>query len=247
MTRLLLHPRYDEDAQRIWQVAMDAGWTIVRADYGGIIRHAVQVDALYGGYMWAEHVAPQSGLRLISPPERWWEVIGDANLIRRSIGVERYCDLAAYDGPTNWPKFIKSLTGKSIASRVYHSLADLPPGITDEEQFIVSYPVSFAYEWRAFVLDGEVVTLSHYATHGNLDTSGMTGRCVDARTFAKVVAWYYREKLPRAYVLDVGLIKDDDFAIVEMNPAYCSGLYACDADAAFRAIVASCERVTPGS
>ena len=37
--------------------------------------------------------------------------------------------------------------------------------------------------------------------------------------------------LPPAVVVDVGLLADGGWAVVEANPAWGSGLYGCDADA----------------
>jgi len=50
----------------------------------------------------------------------------------------------------------------------------------------------------------------------------------------------YSETLPKAIVLDFGIIKGEGWALIEANPAWCSGLYACDAEKVLEVIVESC-------
>ncbi len=50
----------------------------------------------------------------------------------------------------------------------------------------------------------------------------------------------YASTLPPAIVLDFGIIKEKGWALIEANPAWCSGLYACDAEKALEVIVESC-------
>ncbi|MDW9381914.1 ATP-grasp domain-containing protein [Chryseobacterium sp. JV558] len=49
-----------------------------------------------------------------------------------------------------------------------------------------------------------------------------------------------KASLPPAIVLDFGIIKGKGWALIEANPAWCSGLYACDAEKALEVIVKSC-------
>lgn len=50
----------------------------------------------------------------------------------------------------------------------------------------------------------------------------------------------YSSTLPIGIVLDFGIIKGKGWALIEANPAWCSGLYACDAEKALEVIVNSC-------
>ncbi|REC41208.1 hypothetical protein DRF69_16010 [Chryseobacterium sp. 5_R23647] len=50
----------------------------------------------------------------------------------------------------------------------------------------------------------------------------------------------YSETLSKAIVLDFGIIKGKGWALIEANPAWCSGLYACDAEKVLEVIVESC-------
>lgn len=77
MPTLILHPRYDEDSQLLWQEAVTRGWSTERldgyhvpSDVGLRAATAEQV-VLYGGGLWGEHVAEQLQLSLVSPPHDW--------------------------------------------------------------------------------------------------------------------------------------------------------------------------------
>ena len=58
--------------------------------------------------------------------------------------------------------------------------------------------------------------------------------------FFEIFIQKYSSTLPKAVVLDFGIIKGKGWALIEANPAWCSGLYACDAEKALEVIVKSC-------
>ncbi len=56
-----------------------------------------------------------------------------------------------------------------------------------------------------------------------------------------------RVVLPRAVVLDVGVIDGRGWAAVELNAAWGSGLYGCDAAEALQVLREACEKVATGA
>lgn len=58
--------------------------------------------------------------------------------------------------------------------------------------------------------------------------------------FFKNFIQQHSETLPKAIVLDFGIIKAKGWALIEANPAWCSGLYNCDAEKALEVVVKSC-------
>jgi hypothetical protein len=238
---LVLHPRYDEDSQLLWQAAVSRGWQVVRSQsYSVPISESRQV-AVYGGYMWSQQAAEQLEVKLSAPPDDW--------LVNAPLhATHRSTYLVNLGSVTQFPVFAKSLSGKSIPSRVYHHRDDLPPG-SEEECVLVQPVVRWEREYRAFMLGGEVRALSQYADHGQLQVAPWG---FDALNYCRDAAAYLTSivrdlDLPYACVVDVGEIAGaswfDRWAVVEPNPAWCSGIYACDPDAVLDVVAASCGRI----
>ena len=244
MTTLLLHPRFDEDSQLIWQAAVSRGWSVMRAGYDlGLGPDPTLRDelVLYGGAEWGASVAAQMGISLLSLPDDW--LINASYDLTKRVSIKQ--TIRWTRERSAFPVFAKSVTGKQIASRVYHSADDFPPE-SDDIEVLAQPPLQWMREYRAFVLDGEVRALSMYADNGQLRVEpwgfGHSGTR-EAATFA-YESVRLAENLPRAFVLDVGELYGRDWfdrwAVVEPNPAWCSGLYACDPDKALDVIAASC-------
>lgn len=108
----------------------------------------------------------------------------------------------------------------------------------------MSDPYLFAVEYRCFVLNHEVVTHSVYLREGVTVYDGAESSSTETREvlpFASdVAAWLQENKLaPTSYVLDVGLDSAGSLAVVELNPAWCSGWYDCDMDAVAETVYAA--------
>jgi hypothetical protein len=98
----------------------------------------------------------------------------------------------------------------------------------------VADPVEWLAEFRCFVLEGRVVASSPYLSFGKPfwrawgqggekavpsgDALAVCGRLLVIRSPA----------LPPAFVVDVGLIDGCGWAVVEFNPAWCSGMLGAD-------------------
>jgi hypothetical protein len=98
----------------------------------------------------------------------------------------------------------------------------------------MSEPVCWDTEFRCFVLEGQVVTLSIYSRKGELaereDGSWPASEAElnAARDFCGSVLHDNRVKFPPAGVLDVGVIEGRGWAVVEANACWGSGIYGCD-------------------
>jgi hypothetical protein len=134
---------------------------------------------------------------------------------------------------------VKPPGDKSFPARVYTG-AELPDHLPGEMPVLVAEVVEWESEFRCFVLDGELRTFSIYARHGELqdendyactdDEAGALGGFV-ARLLADA-----RVELPRAVVVDVGVIVGRGWACVELNGAWGAGIYGCDPAEALRVI-----------
>lgn len=94
---------------------------------------------------------------------------------------------------------------------------------TPETRVMLAEPVGLRDEWRLFVVDGEVVTGSHYRSYERLAvTAGVPD---EVKQFAEQVL--ARRSPAPVCVIDVGRSGDELF-VVEFNGACSSGFYAAD-------------------
>jgi hypothetical protein len=122
---------------------------------------------------------------------------------------------------------MKPVNDKFFPARVYDAEETLPvaPG-HDSDWVLASEPVEWEIEYRAFVLDAKVKTLSIYRAGGSAEVGTYTPS--DAAAFCARVLSDALIQLPQAVVLDVGTIRGRGWAIVEANAANMCSIYDCD-------------------
>jgi hypothetical protein len=131
----------------------------------------------------------------------------------------------------SFPVFIKPVTPKQFRGTVYRSAKELANecrGLPPETAVFVSEVVQITTEVRSFLLDGRVLDASAY--EGN-------AAIVDAIAFISELA--HAVELPRTVVVDVGLIVDRGWAVIEFNASWGAGLNGCDASKVLPAILAA--------
>ena len=237
MTTLLLPPRYTEDSIALWRAAITRRWSTERV-LGWRASASVDDDVvIYGEPLFAATVAEQFGIALIEPPLDWLGSI-PAELLRRAVRSLRLGEVRRLE----FPKFVKPADDKCFPARVYGSADEIPnlETLAPETPTIVSDPVSWAREYRAFVLEGEPVTVSAYARDGRLDMDDSEEGLSEAARFVRRVATSV--DVPPAVVLDVGVIANAGWAIVEANPCWGSGIYRCDPAKALDVVQRACRR-----
>lgn len=161
---------------------------------------------------------------MLEPPDDWLPRLPEAYRKRRveltTLGLQRASGQTAFVKPPN---------DKSFPARVYRP-EELPEG--DDAPVLVSEAVTWEREYRGFVLDREVRTLSVYLRGGILqrDSGYLTTEQErnEVETFLRPFLADPRVELPRAVVVDVGVIEGRGWAVVEANSAWGSGLYGCD-------------------
>jgi hypothetical protein len=84
------------------------------------------------------------------------------------------------------------------------------------------------------VLEREVVTFSPYIRGGWLAKNAQgdwpypEDEATDMLSFCRELLADPAVSIPPVFTLDVGLIEDRGWAVVELNPVWCSGLLGCD-------------------
>ncbi|MFJ2577591.1 ATP-grasp domain-containing protein [Kitasatospora aureofaciens] len=180
----------------------------------------------YGGPLAAARVAAPLGLALLEPDDDWLTKL-PAEFTRRRIELTTLAEAWTLRRPA----FVKPPADKSLPPAVYPDGSRLPrtgERIGPDTPVLVSEPVTFAAEYRLFVLDGEVRTGSRYARFGRLDPA-------EATAFARRLLAAAGDTLPSAVALDVGPLADpydpaEHWAVVEANMPWFAHCYAADPD-----------------
>ncbi|MEZ6009899.1 MAG: ATP-grasp domain-containing protein [Planctomycetota bacterium] len=136
--------------------------------------------------------------------------------------------------------FVKPCDDKCFPSSVYDpgQLAGMTGSLPDDIPVLVSEPVEWSREVRAFVLHGKVATASQYAAGGGL---AIDGAPEDAMRFLHRFLTS-GSTTPPALALDVGHIVGRGWAVVEANPAWGAGTYGCDPARVLPVLERSCLR-----
>ncbi len=228
MPTLILTPRFTEDAQALWRAAGQLGWDVERLtswrvpeELRGVPEPVLYLEALFGPTL-----AEQFGLRLLEPAVDWLPRLPEEFRKRRvSLTPLRVARRLAE------PAFIKPPNDKTFPARVYTG-AELPDGYDEDAPVLVAEVVRWELEFRCFVLDREPRTLSIYLRGGALQReqgfAATEAELAGGEAVVRAVCADPRVDLPRAAVLDVGVIAGRGWAVVEQNAAWGSGIYGCD-------------------
>lgn len=229
MTTLILSSRHTRDNQALWRAAIRRQWKVVRAR--GPTLPAIESNdlVLYVEGLLAPTIAAQLGRQLLSPDDDWLPRV-PREFTRRNI---RLTTLGALRGMTK-PQFVKPPSDKLFAARVFGDGAQLPDDYPDDLPVLAADPVAWKVEFRCFCLDQRVRTVSPYWRDGvhakQTDYAATDAELGQARELAHHVLTHPQMTTPRAVVIDVGQLVTGEWAVVEANSAWGSGIYGCDPD-----------------
>ena len=242
MPTLVLPPRYTTDTIAVARAAAVAGWHVERLSSWRVpdwLRG--QHVAVYGEPLFAAVIAGDLGVALLEPPFNWLPNL-PAVYRRRDVRLATLAEARQLRAPA----FVKPADDKCFPPAVISSGEILPnetvlPGSTP---VLIAEPVRWEVEFRCFVLDRAVVTLSPYLRAGELaeapDGSWTDDRAEAAGEFARSVVADDTVELPPAVVVDVGIIEGSGWAVVESNAAWGSGIYGCDPAAVLSVVRRAC-------
>ncbi|MEU6815613.1 ATP-grasp domain-containing protein [Streptomyces sp. NPDC046860] len=189
----------------------------------------------YGGPGFAERVVGALGVALLEPVDDWLVALPRTWTGRR-ITMATLEQARALTRPA----FVKPPRDKCFPAAVYSDGNRLPvgPELAPDIPVQISETVSWAAEFRLFVLDGEVRTGSQYATYGRLDAHPLRGHRDEHAVleFARGLLAGCGDTLPSAVVVDVGRLTTPErpaekrWAVVEANMAWFSNCYAAEPD-----------------
>ncbi|MEU8516500.1 ATP-grasp domain-containing protein [Kitasatospora sp. NPDC048722] len=184
----------------------------------------------YGGPVAGERLAERLGFALLEPTDDWLAELPE-EFTGRDVRSATLADAWALDRPA----FVKPPRDKSFPAAVYADGSRLPTGLDPATPVLLSEVVTFAAEYRLFLLDGRIATASRYAVFGRLDPRPLDGdpAAAEIAGFVDRLAAAAGPTLPSAVVLDVGQLLDPyrpghRWAVVEANMAWFSHAYAAD-------------------
>jgi hypothetical protein len=230
---LVLPPRYTDDSNALWRAAIAANWDIARLTDWRVPLELRERDlsdgiAVYGEPLFVAVVAEALHLKPIEPPLDFLPQL-PFELRGREVQLST---LAEARGITK-AAFIKPAGEKTFAAQVYESGAALPvlDWLEAATPVLISEPVRWQVEIRCFVGDGQVQTLSPYWRDDKTaqEADGSWPMSDEERQGVQDFAVrVLSETTLQVGVLDVGIIAEFGWAVVEVNPAFGSGIYGCD-------------------
>jgi hypothetical protein len=228
MPTLILTPRYSEDAQALWRAATQLGWQVERLVNWRLPEDLklVEEPVLYVEALMSESIASQLGRRLLEGGHDWLPQLPAAYRHRwvylSTLGEVRQSGKTAFVKPPN---------DKSFPARVYTHV-DLPTDYPDDTPILVAEIVYWEKEFRCFILNRTMQTFSIYLRDGELQSKHDFIHTEDeereVRNYIENLLSDDRVEIPQATVIDIGVIRDRGWAVVEQNAAWGSGLYGCD-------------------
>ncbi|WP_294223071.1 ATP-grasp domain-containing protein [uncultured Chryseobacterium sp.] len=234
-----LSPMYTEDSNILKKASIGSSYELNRfnGQWNVPEEFRTAVVAVYGEDIYAEIVAEQCNLTLTKPDNHWLSIILE-EFTKRKISYGQLKDVVHQE-----PLFIKCSDFKSFKAGVFDKVTDIKgfDSLDPEMTVFTSEVVEWELEVRCFVLNGKIKTFSSYWRNDVYDTNPLAGtEQQELFAFFNRFMERYAETLPKAIVLDFGIITGKGWALIEANPAWCSGLYACDAEIALEVIVESC-------
>lgn len=245
MPILVLSPRYTPDSNALWKAAVELDdWSVERLHSHRPPASLRGKDiAVYGEALFANIVADELELALLEPPFDFLTRLPQDYLLR-DVRFATLSDARSLDAPA----FIKPAYDKSFDAHIYRSGKDLPDASTlpDDLPVLISEPVTWEMEFRCFVIERQLATMSIYALAGHLARAEdgtwpvHADQAKAARQFATQVLHNQSVDLPPAFVLDIGKIAGRGWAVVEANPAWASGIYDCKPADILRVLQRAC-------
>jgi ATP-grasp domain, R2K clade family 2 len=232
MPTLLLSTWSLPASKALTDAARQTGWRAVALDDAPDIGPREKV-VYYGGTDRAMAAATHFHLALLEPP---FDLLArlPPEFRRRAVEFARFGDLNRLKALT----FVKPADAldKSFDAGIYSSARDIraPKGVTAQSPVLVAEPVEWSAEFRCFIREGQVAAWSPYISFGRPTWKPYAPGTLAAQVPASVLSFCDRLfsqsglSFPPAYVMDVGLIDDRGWAVVEFNPVWCSGVLGAD-------------------
>jgi hypothetical protein len=244
MPTLVLSTQSVPADRALGQAARAAGWAV----------HALDADpateleppiVVYVDTDVALAAARQLNLALLEPPLDLLARLPNSYRLR-TVESGKYRDLSRLTARA----FVKPADplGKVFDAGLYASVHDIRTRrpIDPETPILVAEPVEWITEYRCFVLERQVAAFSPYIHFGRPSWKpwGAGGEIAQLPGgVAELCRRLLAERtvaLPPAFVVDVGLIEERGWAVVEFNPVWSAGLLGANPAAVLPVLARAC-------
>ena len=234
MPLLVVYSRFSRDSRILRETAQRIGWETLRLDGWQLpdwIDHDAREIAIFATMPDAQSIAEQFSRTLLGCPANWLPSLPASSLKRSVTCMPLRNALSHSDG-----QFVKSAITKHLPGKVRTTdeLVQDAMGLHPDVLVYTAEPVNFLLEYRCFVTDGRVATMSAYRRHKQIFDENVTrlnepsDEKNAALDFATSVLRASDVEVPPAVVLDVGYIDGRGWAVIEANECWASGVYHCD-------------------
>lgn len=180
----------------------------------------------YGSQLFCETIAQQMNWKLLQNSFDWLAKLPQ-KFLKRKVDFMTLSEAKKLSER----KFIKPADDKCFDAKIYEPGNFTPSDfISSDYPVLVSDVVSWDLEYRCFIKDSQVCTWSNYMFFGEPNNPkyhylipGFGGRPEEFiySLFSEI------DEVPNC-VIDIGIIHDKGWAVIETNPIWASGIYGCD-------------------
>lgn len=223
-------------ARQLADVARERSWKIEVLD-DGHERSIKGPRTYFGGSDQAARYATRYDLCLIEPPLDLLARL-PAELLCRPVRFGSLSKLRNLEGPI----FVKPAdpVRRVFDAGVCRSVGDVRgrEPIPIDTPVLVAGPVEWTSEFRCFICEGRIEAWSPYLSFGR---PVWKPRCAGAVPMS-LVSFCGRllsamdRRLPPAFVVDIGVLEDGRWAVVEFNPVWCAGILGADPAQVFKVV-----------
>lgn len=243
---LLISSSLQPESMRISGLAASRGWQIAFLPLEAPL--PIESDStvvIYGQPTIAIKASTEFGIALLEPPLDLITKIPTEFLLREIYATE------LRDARLNQKtRFMKpaDCANKCFAAAVYENgrQIQVDPGTPEDTRVLVSDVIRWAAEYRLVISDRRIVAWSPYVVDG-WRVAPTAGQWPFPHEHATPLLEFCRDFLercpvefPPSFVLDVGITRDEQWAVIEFNPIWCAGLYGCQLTKILDALRVSC-------
>jgi hypothetical protein len=217
-------------ARQLAAIAAKRQWPVYALDESPHL-HLTGRRTFYGGTDRAREYAARLELCLIEPPLDLITRV-PTEMLCRDVRFGTLAELRHLSGPV----FVKPADPifKSFDAGVYRGVSDIAPRrpIDSRTPLLVSEAVEWTSEFRCFLRQGRVEAWSPYLSFGRPVWKPASAGALppSLAAFCQRLVDGMGPRLPPAFVVDVGVLEDGRWAVVEFNPAWCSGILGADVE-----------------
>jgi hypothetical protein len=223
-------------ARQLASAAARKGWQSCALDESLLVP-ITGPRTFYGGSDRAAEYASRFELSLIEPPLDLVARV-PADLLARTVRFGTLAAMRHLPGPI----FVKPADPilRSFDAGVYHCVADVRgrKAIDEQTPVLVSEPVEWTAEYRCFIHENKIAAWSPYLSFGRpaWKPASATELPGNLAAFCERLVNRMGQDLPPAFVVDVGVLEDGRWAVVEFNPAWCSSILGANVEAVLTVI-----------